>query len=987
MKRTGFTRSILFLIALIFAAPALRAQVTVTSSDSLSCSVLCTTLTATVNGDSPIDAGITSDDIYSPLIPIGFIFNYYGINYNSLVIGANGTLSFDATDAGAGDPWPITAPLLGNASKFNNICGPWVDIDIFSTGSAVGTETYSTSGVAPFRRFAVSWCGCSMFSCTAQRTTTQIIIFETTNVIEVHLSTKPVCAGWNGGRAIIGVQNATGTDAVCAPGRDFPAVWTNPPSEGWRFVPSGTTYAVTSIPYAPIPYASSLIYWYNTTTGAYLGTGTTLIVCPTTTTTYAAGALGCADTSFGYYTVTPGGSITLTSTFTNPTRCGGCDGTITLSGMTPGAGQVINYSMGGVPQPPVSVTASAAGTVTLTGLCANSYTGITTTQGTCTSIPISVTLTDPAINISSVTPADVSFCGLCDGSLVLHGLYPSRTYTVNYTFNGVPQPPVSTATNGAGNITLTGLCEGTYASIVASFGTCITPPVGPYNIGSPTPPPGRVFASTNPTECGRCDGTITLKGLPPFSADTVRYSRNGIPQTAVITSALGDSTIFLPGLCNGSFTGFSVKIGNCIYPVTGSATLVAPPLTAWFDTAINPGCTGDSVMFTNMSSSAGPLYYIWNFGDGKSDTVTNPLHVYPQGTYTVTLFATNHFCIDSLKTTLVLEHPINAAFAASPLIVCQGSPVTFSNSSTGANITYQWHFGDGGKDTAKDPAYIFYNSGSYNAQVVITDNIPCSDTASIYIIVDTISGLQQLVSDTALCQGTYVTFNGLYADMGNTGVSWNFGDGDSILNKNPVTHSFNTEGVYTVSVTPHFRACRDTTAFRTITVIRQPQISLGPDTAICIGSEALTLRDELNASNPAATWVWSNGSRISASTITAPGAYYAIVTINSCSASDTVIVASDCYMNIPNVFSPNGDGVNDYFYPRSLLSRGLTAFNMNIYNRWGQLIFETTSLNGAGWDGKLNGVPQPQGVFVYVIDATFRDGQKEHHQGNVTLIR
>jgi gliding motility-associated-like protein len=60
---------------------------------------------------------------------------------------------------------------------------------------------------------------------------------------------------------------------------------------------------------------------------------------------------------------------------------------------------------------------------------------------------------------------------------------------------------------------------------------------------------------------------------------------------------------------------------------------------------------------------------------------------------------------------------------------------------------------------------------------------------------------------------------------------------------------------------------------------------------------------------------------------------------------------------------------------------------MNIYNRWGQLIFETSALDGRGWDGKLNDIPQPEGVYVYVIDAIFKDGQKEHHQGNVTLLR
>ncbi len=87
------------------------------------------------------------------------------------------------------------------------------------------------------------------------------------------------------------------------------------------------------------------------------------------------------------------------------------------------------------------------------------------------------------------------------------------------------------------------------------------------------------------------------------------------------------------------------------------------------------------------------------------------------------------------------------------------------------------------------------------------------------------------------------------------------------------------------------------------------------------------------------------------------------------------------------MFTPNGDGVNDYFFPRSLLTSGLTQFSMNIYNRWGELIFQTSSLTGEGWDGKFNNIPQPEGVYVYLIDAQFKDGQREHHQGNITLLR
>jgi gliding motility-associated-like protein len=103
--------------------------------------------------------------------------------------------------------------------------------------------------------------------------------------------------------------------------------------------------------------------------------------------------------------------------------------------------------------------------------------------------------------------------------------------------------------------------------------------------------------------------------------------------------------------------------------------------------------------------------------------------------------------------------------------------------------------------------------------------------------------------------------------------------------------------------------------------------------------------------------------------------------------TDTVIVKKDCYVDVPNIFTPNGDGVNDYFFPRRLLSKSLATFGMHIYNRWGQLVYETKNIDGQGWDGALNGVQQPGGVYVYLIEATFEDGQIEQHSGNVTILR
>jgi gliding motility-associated-like protein len=238
-----------------------------------------------------------------------------------------------------------------------------------------------------------------------------------------------------------------------------------------------------------------------------------------------------------------------------------------------------------------------------------------------------------------------------------------------------------------------------------------------------------------------------------------------------------------------------------------------------------------------------------------------------------------------------------------------------------------------------------------------------------------------------LCRSTYTTFYANYTAVGNTGITWNFGNGDSILNVNPVQHAFDGTGNFMVTATAHFRACRDTSVSKLVTVYQMPSLDLADEYSICPGSESLVLADNLNINTAHTSWLWSTGATTPGITVVEPGVYTLTVNISGCINGETITVKNDCYMNIPNVFTPNNDGLNDYFFPRQYLTSGLTTFSMSIYNRWGQLVFESASLDGRGWDGKFNGVDQIEGVYVYIIDATFKDGQKEHHQGNVTLLR
>ncbi len=143
-----------------------------------------------------------------------------------------------------------------------------------------------------------------------------------------------------------------------------------------------------------------------------------------------------------------------------------------------------------------------------------------------------------------------------------------------------------------------------------------------------------------------------------------------------------------------------------------------------------------------------------------------------------------------------------------------------------------------------------------------------------------------------------------------------------------------------------------------------------------------------NLTNPAIQYKWNTGAtNVHTILVDSPGVYYLTASLNGCSTTDSVQIFNDCYLNIPNTFTPNGDGTNDYFFPRQLLSRSVTHFDMKVFNRWGQIIFQTGNINGRGWDGRFNDKDQPTGVYIYTIDANFTNGRVEQFKGNVTLLR
>lgn len=678
--------------------------------------------------------------------------------------------------------------------------------------------------------------------------------------------------------------------------------------------------------------------------------------------------------------------------FTNPPYCGICTGTITIHGLYPGQTDTISYTKDGIAQPPFVAVVAADSTITIPALCAGVYDNfVARTGGVCVSNTLGpVTLTVPPFTMRTLTFVNPPYCGICTGSITLYGLYPGQTDSIYFTKDGIMQPPVVRTVAADSTIVLTGLCAGLYDNIVArTGGVCVSNTLGPANLTVP-PFTMRAIEFTNPSKCGYCDGEVRLLGLYPGQIDTIYFSRDGVPQPPLVFNIGPDSMVRITDLCEGTYSNFVARTGGvCVSNTLGPVTLVHPPIIPDFNFTIAEDCGADTVRFLNLSAPVADLTYVWTFGDGDSSVVTNPTHIYTlPAIYKTTLYITNGRCVDSIKKDIPITNLVKAAFTAMPdSFVCTSVPVVFTNNSLGFNLSYVWSWGDGTGSTQKDDSHAWNRTGTYRVMMAVTNDVPCFDTAYTYITVDSLSGVYLDLTDSVLCGGKTVTFTADYSKSGNEGLLWSFGDGASIANVNPVVHGYSKAGQMTVRVDAFYRACPDTHAVHTVWVFEPPQVYLGGDAAICPGANPITLGDRELANMPGARWLWSTGARTSDINVVTPGDYWVRVTVGGCTSTDSITVKQDCYIDVPNAFTPNGDGVNDYFLPRPLLAKGLTSFTMSVYNRWGQLIFETDRIEGRGWDGRYNGKEQPDGVYVYMIEAKFKDGQIEKRQGNVTLLR
>ncbi|HEX4875116.1 MAG TPA: PKD domain-containing protein, partial [Chitinophagaceae bacterium] len=472
----------------------------------------------------------------------------------------------------------------------------------------------------------------------------------------------------------------------------------------------------------------------------------------------------------------------------------------------------------------------------------------------------------------------------------------------------------------------------------------------------------------------------------------------------------GTGTFSGPGVTPaGIFTPSSVNPGNTYtiqYLHTSTAagcrdsatqTIRVIDTAAARFTVTNLACERSPVDFSSLSSTipanSGTITgWNWNFGDPTSgaantSTLQNPSHLFTSwGTYTVTLqVTTSNGCRSTVYSAPVVVNPIPRPNFTFPVSSCLPSAnVQFTNTSgipggSASSMTYLWNFGDPGSgplntSSGSSPSHIYNAVGPYTVNLLATSSAGCTrDTNIILNSVHPQPTGSFTVNKPDVCVGQSFQFtdNSNPADGTTTQWNWNLGDGN-VRTTPAFSYTYGSAGSYTVSlyIINNF-GCRSTTATQDLTVNPYPVVDAGPNLFILEGGSD-TLQPIVSAINP--TFLWTpNQYFLSSNAIERPivkgvdDIWYTLTVTGrgGCQQSDRVFIKVLKGPEIPNIFSPNGDGVHDTWVIKYLDT--YPGCTVEIFNRYGQKIFASTGY-GKPWDGTVNGKPVPVGTYYYIVN-------------------
>lgn len=732
--------------------------------------------------------------------------------------------------------------------------------------------------------------------------------------------------------------------------------------------------------------------------------------------------LNASPAGYSYSWVAPGGSsVNSGSTSQNATGTGGGTYTVTITDASTGC---FNNATVVIPQnvtPPSGVSATSNGTLTCSiptvALSSTPGSGVTYSwsgpgivSGGTTANPIvnqagtySLIVTNTSNGCSnSSSPALANV--VSNGAIPLANASVSGSITCSTTslsINGSTSAGATYSWSGpgivSGGTTTTPLINqaGSYVFVVTNtISGCSNSTTVTVSQNTTTPAPVIAAAGSGTLTCNVTAITLTVT---PSAGVSYNWSGPGITSG----STTSNPTVNQAGTYSVTLTDNSSGCTNVV-PVTAtiSQNTVVPIVSVSTSAGSSSITCAVPIATLNASPSSG-VTYSWSGPSIISAGNTSNPTVDEAGNYSVTVTDIVSGCSNILGIagsvvnvpidTISPNAQINSATAGS--ITCTNTVVTIdaTASSSGSNITYTWTTSGSGSLSGNGNTTMptVTSAGDYTLTVLNTIN-GCSSQSTISIASNGSlpAGVSAGTDILLPCDSGSVVLNGT-STSANIGYTWSGPGGYSFNGQNP--NNIEAAGSYTLVATDTITGCR---VFDTVTVINQ-SVSASFTTDLSTGVAPLSV-NFTNTSTGASTYSWNfnNGTN---STLTNPSSVfqntgtYSIVLIafnsaGTCSAvaTATITVEDPFFLEIPNVFTPNGDGSNDVF---TIKSKGVKEISLQIFNRWGQKLYEFSGVNAA-WDGLTNqGVEVPSATYFYFIKASGYDDKVVEKQGTVNIFR
>lgn len=496
--------------------------------------------------------------------------------------------------------------------------------------------------------------------------------------------------------------------------------------------------------------------------------------------------------------------------------------------------------------------------------------------------------------------------------------------------------------------------------------------------------------------------TIQFSNLSTISATSIHWDFGDnafLPAYPNTTSNLNNPTF---SYSNFAFSPYTVTLGitdalGC-YGQTQTTIIVHDKPSANF--SVTTACHGEATQFADQSHVhvATITNWNWEFGDGTGiATSANPMYEFDApGIYQTQLIAESSAgCLDTIVNQ-VLVNPTPTIYITGT-DTCLNQETTFSNNSVPQNntiISWDWDFGDGTTATGPLAATTYTNHGIFDVSLTATTDSGCTATGSTQVQIFPNPEPAFTINNPEGCTPHDVFFfnQSTIATGQNALFNWDFGNGQTAAVPNP-QQVFPDSGYYTVSLlVTSTDGC--TASFIQENAVRA---NITPVANFIQSNDKVSLLDAVveltDASEHALAWDWSLGDGTSTSianpthTYQEPGVYDILLTVTNGDCYDThegrVKVEPIFTFYVPSAFTPDNNNVNETFFGSG---EGIKEYNMQIYTRWGDLIFESNDL-GFHWDGSLKGKPAEAGMYTYKF--LIRDVFNYAHEyvGAVHLLR